>query len=105
MTAVDDGTLKNEWGTLDMDDEGMPTQRNILIENGILKSYLIDRLGSIRMGMERTGSGRRQGYMYAPTSRMNNTFIAQGHDDEEEMIRTMGEGLFAKEMGGGSVIP
>ena len=105
VTAVDDGTLKNEWGTLDMDDEGMPTQRNILIENGILKSYLIDRLGSIRMGMERTGSGRRQGYMYAPTSRMNNTFIAQGHDDEEEMIRTMGEGLFAKEMGGGSVNP
>ena len=105
VTAIDDGTLKNEWGTLDMDDEGLPTQRNVLIENGILKSYLIDRLGARRMNLPPTGSGRRQGYTFAPTSRMNNTFIAAGTDSEEEMIATMGEGLYAKNMGGGSVNP
>ena len=105
VTAVDDGTLAGQWGTLDMDDEGLPTQRNVLIENGILKGYLIDRLGARRMGMKPTGSGRRQGYTFAPTSRMNNTFIAPGTDDEEAMIATMGEGLYAKNMGGGSVNP
>ncbi len=105
VTAIDDGTLPGAWGSLRMDDEGTPTQRNILIENGILKSYLVDRLGGRRMNAAVTGSSRRQSYAYAPTSRMTNTFIAAGSDDEAEMISTCPEGLYAKSMGGGSVNP
>ncbi len=105
VTALDDGTMPGEWGTIGYDDEGEPGQRKVLIENGILKGYMIDRLGSRIMGMPSTGSARRQDYTYAATSRMTNTFIAPGSDDEEEMIRTMGEGLYARRMGGGSVNP
>ncbi len=105
VSAVDDGTMPGEWGTINVDDEGCAPQRNLLIENGILKGYLIDKLGSRRMGMPSTGSSRRQGYMFAPTSRMTNTFICAGKDDEEEMISGMAEGLYAKKMGGGSVNP
>src|SRR5690606_23680782 len=68
VTAIDDGTLPNEWGSLNIDDEGTPTQKNVLIENGILKSYLIDKLNARRMNMESTGSGRRESYKFAPTS-------------------------------------
>ncbi len=97
VTAIDDGTMPNEWGgTLNIDDEGTPTQRNVLIENGILKSYLIDKLNGRRMGMESTGSGRRQSYKFAPTSRMNNTFIANGESTFEEIIKSTEKGLFAK---------
>ena len=105
VTAIDDGTLPNEWGSLRVDDEGMATTRLVLIENGMLKNYMIDRLNGKRMGMEPTGSGRRQSYAYAPTSRMRNTYIAAGRDDEREMIATMGDGLYAKKLGGGSVDP
>ena len=105
VTAIDDGTMENEWGSENIDDEGMPTNKLTLIENGVLKSYMIDRLNGLKMGMAPTGSGRRQDYTYAPTSRMRNTYSAAGQDDEEEMIRTMGDGLFAKSMGGGSVNP
>ena len=105
VTAIDDGTLCGEWGSLHIDDEGTPTQKNVLIENGILKGYMIDLLGSRRMQMPSTGSGRRESYCYAPTSRMTNTYIAAGDHDDEEMIRTMGEGLYARSMGGGSVNP
>lgn len=105
VSAVDDGTLPGEWGSINVDDEGGKPQRNLLIENGILKGYLIDKLGSRRMGMPSTGSSRRQGYMFAPTSRMTNTFICPGNDDDEEMISGMAEGLYAKKMGGGSVNP
>ncbi len=105
VTAVDDGTLVGEWGYTAMDDEGMPAKRNVLIENGVLKGYLIDRLGARRMNMPETGSARRQGYAFAPTSRMTNTFIEAGKDDENEIIASMPEGLYAKTMGGGSVNP
>ena len=105
VTAIDDGTLPGEWGSTNIDDEGMPTNRLVLIENGILKNYMIDRLGGLRMGMAPTGSGRRQSYAFAPTSRMRNTYIAAGTDDEAEMIATMGDGLYARRMGGGSVNP
>ena len=105
VTAIDDGTMPNEWGSENIDDEGMPTTRLVLIENGVLKNYMIDRLNGLKMGMAPTGSGRRESYAYAPTSRMRNTFIASGNDDEEEMIRTMGDGLYAAQMGGGSVNP
>ncbi len=105
VTAVDDGTLPYEWGSLRVDDEGMPTNRLVLIENGVLTHYMIDKLNAKRMGMAPTGSGRRQSYAFAPTSRMRNTFIAPGNDDEAEMIATMGDGLYAKKLGGGSVDP
>ncbi len=105
VTAIDDGTMPNEWGSLNIDDEGMPTTRLILIENGVLKNYMIDKLNGRRMNMPPTGSGRRESYAYAPTSRMRNTYIAAGQDDEREMIATMGDGLYARRMGGGSVDP
>lgn len=105
VTAIDDGTMPGEWGSENIDDEGTPTTRLVLIENGILKNYMIDRLNGLKMGMAPTGSGRRESYAYAPTSRMRNTFIAAGQDDDEEMIRTMGDGLYAAKMGGGSVNP
>ncbi len=105
VTAVDDGTIPGEWGSTHMDDEGMPTSRLVLIRNGILENYMIDKLGGRRMNMAPTGSGRRESYQWAPTSRMRNTYIAAGKDDEAEMIATMGTGLYAKSMGGGSVNP
>ena len=105
VTAIDDGTMPGEWGSENIDDEGMETTRLVLIENGVLKNYMIDRLNGLKMGMAPTGSGRRESYAYAPTSRMRNTYIAAGSDDEEEMIRTMGDGLYAAQMGGGSVNP
>ena len=105
VTAIDDGTMPNEWGSENIDDEGTPTTRLVLIENGILKNYMVDKLNARRMQLPVTGSGRRQGYMFAPTSRMRNTYIAAGTDDNEEIIASMGDGLYAKAMGGGSVEP
>ena len=105
LTLVDDGSIPNRWGSLNIDDEGMKTQRNVLIEKGILKGYLIDILGSRRMGMEPTGSARRENYTFAPTSRMTNTFIEAGQDDDEDMIRELDKGLFVKGMNAGSVNP
>ena len=105
VTAIDDGTLPNEWGTLNIDDEGTQTRKNILIENGVLKSYLIDNLNGQRMGMASTGSGRRQNYRFAPTSRMTNTYIAAGTSKREDIISSLDFGLYAKQMGGGSVNP
>lgn len=105
VTAIDDGTMPNLWGSLNIDDEGTPTQRKILIENGILKSYMIDKLNGRRMNMESTGSSRRESYKYAPTSRMTNTYIAAGEDSNESIITSIKNGLYAKKMGGGSVNP
>ena len=105
VTAIDDGTIANAWGSSNIDDEGNRTQRNVLIENGILKNYMIDRLGSRRMGMAMTGNSRRQNYTYEPTSRMTNTFIDNGPDKNEDIIASIEYGLYAKEMGGGSVNP
>ena len=105
VTAIDDGTIPNAWGSINIDDEGHPAQKNVLIENGILKSYMIDRFNARRMGMESTGNARRQSYSYTPTSRMTNTYIAPGTDKNEDIIASMEYGLYAKEMGGGSVNP
>lgn len=105
VTAIDDATLPNEWGSIDIDDEGNETRRNVLIENGVLKGYMIDELGSRRMGMAPTGSSRRESYEYAPTSRMTNTFIAAGNDEDSDIIASIEDGLYAKQMGGGSVNP
>ena len=105
VTAIDDGTIPNAWGSVNIDDEGNPTSRNVLIENGVLKSYMVDRLGSRRMGMPMTGNSRRQSYTYEPTSRMTNTFIDNGPDKNEDIIASIEYGLYAKSMGGGSVNP
>lgn len=105
VTAIDDGTIPNGWGSAEMDDEGTPTAKNILIEKGVLNSYLVDRLNGRRMGAAITGSARRQDYRYAPTSRMTNTFIANGKSDPAEIIANTEYGLYAKQMGGGSVDP
>jgi TldD protein len=105
VTAIDDGTLDGAWGSLAIDDEGMPVQRTTLIENGVLKGFLSDRVGAAQVGVPRTGSGRRESYKYAPVSRMRNTFIAPGADHFEEMIASVDEGLFAAKMAGGSVNP
>lgn len=105
VTAIDDGTIRNAWGTSNIDDEGTPTQRNVLIENGILKSYLVDKLNGRRMNVASTGSSRRQSYKFAPTSRMNNTFIDAGESTLEDMIGSTENGLYAKKLGGGSVNP
>ena len=105
VTAIDDGTIPGAWGSINIDDEGTPAQKNVLIEKGILKSYMIDKFNGRRMGMSSTGSSRRQSYAYTPTSRMTNTYIAEGEDDNDAIIASMEYGLFAKEMGGGSVNP
>jgi len=105
VTYIDDGTLPNEWGSLNIDDEGMPTRRNVLIENGILTSYMIDKLNGRRMGMAPTGNSRRQSYKFAPTSRMTNTFIAPGTSAPEEIIGSVEFGIYARYLGGGQVNP
>ena len=105
VTAIDDGTIPNAWGSINFDDEGTPAQKNVLIENGVLKSYMIDKFNGRRMGMASTGNARRQSYAYTPTSRMTNTYIADGTDNNDDIIASMEYGLFAKEMGGGSVNP
>ena len=105
VTAIDDGTIAGAWGSINIDDEGTPAQRNVLIENGILKSYMIDKMGGRRMGMASTGNARRQSYKYTPTSRMTNTYIAAGEDKNEDIIGSIEYGLYAAAMGGGSVNP
>ena len=105
VTAIDDGTLTGLWGSLQVDDEGMPVQRTVLIENGILKNLMSDRVGAEQVGVPRTGSGRRESYKYAPVSRMRNTFIAPGPHSFEDLVATVDDGLYAAKMGGGSVNP
>ncbi|HKI99004.1 MAG TPA: TldD/PmbA family protein [bacterium] len=105
LTAIDDGTLANRWGSLNVDDEGQPAQRTVLIENGILKGYLSDRIGARQVGVARTGSARRESYRFAPVSRMRNTYIDRGPHTVEDMIASVDYGLYARKMGGGSVDP
>lgn len=105
VTLVDDGSITNSWGSLGVDDEGMPTQKNVLIEKGILKGYMIDKLNGRRMKMDPTASGRRQSYRFAPTSRMTNTYIDQGTSNKEEIIANTEKGLFAQYISAGSVNP
>ena len=105
LSYIDDGSLLNEWGSLGIDDEGVKTQKNILIENGVLKGYMIDRLNGKRMGMSPTGSSRRQSYRFAPTSRMTNTYIANGTSKREEIISNTEKGLLVTGISAGSVNP
>ncbi len=105
VTAYDDGTIDGAWGSLSYDDEGHPAKQNLLIENGILKGYMIDTRNSRKMGMAPTGSARRQNYKFSPTSRMTSTYIAPGKDKFEDIIKETEYGLFAKKLGGGTVVP
>ncbi len=105
LTAWDEGVSPNAFGTIDMDDEGMPAQRTLLIENGILKNFISDRAGSVRTGHPRTGSGRRQGYTFGAASRMRNTYIAPGEYKLQELFDSVEKGIYCKKMGGGSVGP
>lgn len=105
VNAVDDGSLPNAWGSTNIDDEGTPTQRTLLIEKGVLKSFMVDRLSGLKLGLDSTGSGRRQSYRFPPVSRMRNTMLLAGGSSFEEIIAATDRGLFAKKMGGGSVNP
>ena len=105
LTLIDDGSIDNAWGSLYIDDEGTKTKKNILIENGILKGYMIDKLNSRIMNMAPTGSGRRESYKYAPTSRMSNTYIEAGKHSKDEIIANTEKGLFVKSINAGSVNP
>ncbi len=105
VSAVDDGTIPNAWGSQNVDDEGNFQEKRVLIKDGILQSYMVDRLNGRRMGEPSTGSGRRESYKYEPTSRMSNTFICAGTDSFESLFEGVERGLYAKKMGGGSVNP
>lgn len=105
VTAIDDGTIAEQWGSLKYDDEGHLTQKTVLIEDGILKSYIADKKGSQQTGYKATGSGRRESFLFAPASRMRNTYIAAGNDNFEDMVKNVDFGIYAKKMGGGSVTP
>jgi tldD protein len=105
VNAVDDGTNLNAWGSINVDDEGTPSKCNVLIENGILKSYLVDKRNSKKMNHQITGSSRRESYKYQTTSRMTNTYFLNGKSTFDEIIKSTEKGLFAEKMGGGSVNP
>jgi TldD protein len=103
VTVIDDGAMDRRRGSLTIDDEGTPTRRNVLIEDGILKAYLQDRLNARLMGMEATGNGRRESFAHAPMPRMTNTFMLAGKDSPEELIGRVKDGIYAKSFGGGQV--
>jgi TldD protein len=104
LTAWDEGLTEDAFGSIDIDDEGMPVQRTLLIENGILRNFLSDRAGEMRTGHPRTGSGRRQGFAYAAASRMRNTYIAPSNDiSTADLFASIEKGIYCKKMGGGSV--
>ena len=105
VNAVDDGTNLNAWGSINVDDEGTPSKCNVLIENGILKSYLVDKRNSKKMNHPITGSSRRESSKYQTTSRMTNTYFLNGKSTFDEIIKSTEKGLFAEKMGGGSVNP
>ncbi|MGB5261089.1 MAG: metalloprotease TldD [Gammaproteobacteria bacterium] len=102
-TVVDDGTLTGRRGSLNIDDEGTPTQNTVLIENGILKGYMQDRMNAGLMGVTPTGNGRRESYAHLPMPRMTNTYMHAGESDPEEIIRSVRKGLYAVNFGGGQV--
>ena len=102
-TIVDDGTLPNRRGSLAVDDEGTPGQYNVLVENGILRGYMQDRLNARLMGVAPTGNGRRESFAHIPMPRMTNTYMLAGPHDPEEIIRSVDKGLYAPNFGGGQV--
>src|SRR2546427_4822315 len=103
VTVVDDGTIAHRRGSLNVDDEGTPTRRNVLIENGMLVGYMQDRLNARLMGAAPTGNGRRESYAHPPLPRMTNTFMLAGQDDPRDILRSVKHGLYAVNFGGGQV--
>ena len=103
VTVIDDGSLADRRGSLTIDDEGTPTRETVLIEDGILKGYMQDRLNARLMGAEPTGNGRRESYQHAPMVRMTNTFMQGGQDDPEELLSRVDDGIYATSFGGGQV--
>jgi TldD protein len=103
ITVVDDSTLPQKRGSFCFDDEGIPAQRTVLVDKGVLQGYLFDRLTAGKDGVQSTGNGRRESYRYKPIPRMTNTFIAPGSSNPEDIIRSVHKGLFVKKMGGGQV--
>src|SRR3989454_429413 len=103
VTVVDDGTIANRRGSLNVDDEGTPTSRNVLIYRGVLCSYMQDKLNARLMGMKATGNGRRESYAYPPMPRMTNTFMLAGEEAPEDIVRSVKHGLYAVAFGGGQV--
>jgi TldD protein len=103
VTVVDNGTMPNRRGSLNIDDEGSPTQETMLIENGILKGYMSDKLSARLMGTKDTGNGRRESYQSVPMPRMTNTYMLAGEDAPEDILRSVKRGLYAVNFGGGSV--
>lgn len=102
-TVVDDGTLPDRRGSLSIDDEGTPSENTVLIEKGILKGYMQDKLNARLMGVKPTGNGRRESYAHLPMPRMTNTYMLPGESDPDEIIRTVKKGLYARNFGGGQV--
>ena len=103
VTVVDDGTIASRRGSLTIDDEGTPTSRNVLIENGILKNFMQDRMNAKLMKVEPTGNGRRESFEYVPMPRMTNTFMINGNHTQDEMIKSVDKGIYAVSFGGGQV--
>lgn len=102
-TVIDDGSMLGRRGSLSVDDEGTPTQQNVLIENGVLKGYMQDRMNARLMGVAPTGNGRRESYSHLPMPRMTNTYLAAGNHEREEMIKSVKRGIYAEQFGGGQV--
>ncbi|HEX3169321.1 MAG TPA: metalloprotease TldD, partial [Burkholderiales bacterium] len=103
VTVVDDGTIAQRRGSLNIDDEGNPTQRNVLIEDGVLKGYMQDSLNARLMGVAATGNGRRESFAHIPMPRMTNTYMLNGDKDPQEIIQSVQHGLYAVNFGGGQV--
>ena len=103
VTVIDDGTIQDRRGSLSFDDEGTQTQRTVLIEDGILKGYMQDRMNARLMGVDATGNGRRESYACSPMPRMTNTFMTAGDHDPQEMIKSVKNGIWAVDFGGGQV--
>ncbi len=105
VTLIDDGTIENAWGSSVIDDEGNETKKNVLIEKGIIKNYLVDQFNSKKMNTKLNGCGRRESYKFSATSRMSNTYLAPGNDKVEDMIKSIDYGVYCESMSGGSVNP
>ena len=103
VTVIDDGTIRNRRGSLNVDDEGVPTERNVLIENGVLRGYLFDKLSSRLLRSGTTGNGRRESYQHIPMPRMTNTFMLAGESDPGDIVRSTPRGLYCASFGGGQV--
>jgi TldD protein len=103
ITVLDDSTLSSKSGSFRFDDEGTPAQRTVLVDNGILKNYMYDRLTAMKDGTMSTGNGRRESYQHRPIPRMSNTLIAEGETSPEKIVLSLEKGLIVKKMGGGQV--